>query len=688
MENVTVGDLSEQEVLFLDIETDYIKEGPLVMCKAAIIQYLGFESWVLFEETFFDWSDAISLFDKIQYVQISATPTDDLQRFKQQLRDFLSHPNKRLIGFNIQFDLMVLLKFLYPDTFYMGQPLSTKASQYVRNHIMDLSIILRHVHSGFYKNALSDWCERIFNFKLDKTLQKTNWAQTNLTLNTNKIAYLKMDVLVLVLLFTHIRDSEYTWVNSLTLLKGGTGPFNAKIRTPFQIYGEMEQPFILETVDMALRGLRVDLGEFFVLMEKNSVDDALQAKAQALNWECEDIVDEIISGPSLEKHEDPEANWALSQPFPRTGRKQLSFSFDTLSIWYGRLFKKTIPNIELLLELIKFRNTRKESNTLLKNIRVEENGQWVPLTPTTDVTARAHIFFQTNLMGTKTGRVTTSRMNVIGLSHKGGFRKTIKPSKKGHTFFVCDIKQAEVRIFSQLITAYFGQDNLFCKLFKNNLDWHTSTAAYIMDKNEKDVTKTERNLAKRLNFGLLYLMGPVKLREHLAKASIFKTKEEVQRLHDKWHEKHYNIKEFVPVLQDLFLQSPYIEGNKAVFQNQPAFEQHIYFITSFAGRRKMSDYKKSNLDTKIPTTEIVNYPVQATCTDILIECWRRSLDFPPDEGRIVLSAYDEFIFEVADNKVDTLQNGFEKIVQEVSDIYLPDVGLEIETFIDDYWGKP
>lgn len=678
----------EQEVLFVDVETSFVKNKPLVFCEAAVIQYMPHKSWDEFKKEPVTWARALDLYKEVKVLHITQTPLEELEAFKANLRAFLLDKTKKLVGFNLQFDLMVLLKFLYNEEVFVGQPITTKTSQFVALEPLDLSLILRHVHSGYTKNSLSDWCGRIFNFKLDKTLQTIDWASCQI-LDNNQLKYIKLDVIVLVLLLSHIIQAKYTWQNSFKQIDrcSESNPFDLSLKNPIAFYRTMEQPLLMETIDMALRGLHLDLNQFNNIKNQIIEIETLQTEAHNLGWQTNNIISEIKSGQSLEAVENPDKLWGLAKPFPRTGQRNLVFSLSKISIWFGQNFTKNSPNVALLLKLLQFRNKRKEIGTLQKNIWVKQQNQWSPIDRAQE-SGEGFVFFQTNLMGAKTGRITTSKMNIIGLSHSSGLRRVIRPSEKNNVFFICDIKQAEVRIFSQLITTYYGCDNVFYDVFKNKKDWHKMTASYILNKDEAEVTQEERTLAKKINFGLLYLMGPETLRDHLAKDGIFKPLSEVKELHAKWHKKHPQIKLFSNVLKDLFLQSQNIKANKAVFQNQPQQKQDKFFITTFAGRKKMTDYKIYNLEKYIALPEICNFPVQGGCTDILMECWQQTLEWAPEEGRLVLSVFDEFVFEVEKTKTEKLAKKFEKIIHEVGKKYLPDIGLEIDTIVADYWQKP
>ena len=66
-------------------------------------------------------------------------------------------------------------------------------------------------------------------------------------------------------------------------------------------------------------------------------------------------------------------------------------------------------------------------------------------------------------------------------------------------------------------------------------------------------------------------------------------------------------------------------------------------------------------------TETLNFPIQATGSDILIEVWLETLKWPSDFGRIVFVVHDEFV-------VETNLQKFQEILKKVGKKYVPSVG--------------
>src|SRR3990170_333353 len=66
----------------------------------------------------------------------------------------------------------------------------------------------------------------------------------------------------------------------------------------------------------------------------------------------------------------------------------------------------------------------------------------------------------------------------------------------------------------RLSSAVIAQDKRMLDAYKAGEDLHIATARAILAR--QDVTKEDRQLAKALNFGLIYGMGAPRLKEHAA----------------------------------------------------------------------------------------------------------------------------------------------------------------------------
>lgn len=110
------------------------------------------------------------------------------------------------------------------------------------------------------------------------------------------------------------------------------------------------------------------------------------------------------------------------------------------------------------------------------------------------------------LSGTESGRLA-SRMSATGTGGnlqnvpKGIAREVFIPDE-GKMFLSADLSQAEARV-----VAYLAKEEGLIEIFESGKDIHSQVASSIFDKKVKDVTKEERELAKRIVHASNYGMG-------------------------------------------------------------------------------------------------------------------------------------------------------------------------------------
>ena len=126
------------------------------------------------------------------------------------------------------------------------------------------------------------------------------------------------------------------------------------------------------------------------------------------------------------------------------------------------------------------------------------------------VTGRIHADF--GICGTRGGRFSCRNPNLQNPPRDPAFRALFK-AKEGYRLVVADYSQIELRI-----AAILANDPAMLACYQRGDDLHRRTAAALAGIPESEVTKAQRQLAKAVNFGLVYGMGAKTLAEY-AKAS-------------------------------------------------------------------------------------------------------------------------------------------------------------------------
>ena len=251
------------------------------------------------------------------------------------------------------------------------------------------------------------------------------------------------------------------------------------------------------------------------------------------------------------------------------------------------------------------------------------------------------------LIGAASGRMACSEPNMQNVPRDPAYRRCIRPAP-GRVFVKADYSQIELRIAAQI-----SGDTAMQAAFRAGEDLHTKTARAVLG---REPTTNDRQLAKALNFGLLYGMGAERLRTYA---------------HDDYG---------VPLSE-----AEAIQFRQRFFQAYPGLRawhraQREGEITThtLAGRPRhgVSQF-----------TEKLNSPVQGTGADILkgalARLWADRASVP--SAVPVLVVHDEIVIEL---DAEDAERGVAWIIDHMTAAgaeALPDVPIEVEAQIVADW---
>src|SRR5262249_15591630 len=101
-----------------------------------------------------------------------------------------------------------------------------------------------------------------------------------------------------------------------------------------------------------------------------------------------------------------------------------------------------------------------------------------------------------------TGRLSTSNPNLQAIPIRTDLRREIRSAfvaDEGHRLLSADYSQVELRIL-----AHVSGEPKLREAFERGDDIHRATAAEVLGKDPAALTKDERNVAKMVNFGIIY----------------------------------------------------------------------------------------------------------------------------------------------------------------------------------------
>src|SRR4029077_16710026 len=185
--------------------------------------------------------------------------------------------------------------------------------------------------------------------------------------------------------------------------------------------------------------------------------------------------------------------------------------FETLGLTPGRKGKtgystdtrvlRTIRDEHPIVEVIEeWRELTKLLNTYL-----------VPLPTLIGEDGRLHTHF--NQAVAATGRLSTSNPNLQAIPVRTELGREIRSAfvaEPGHRLVSADYSQVELRIL-----AHVSGEPKLREAFARGEGIHAATAAEVLGKDQATLTKDERNIAKMVNFGIIYGISAFGLSENL-----------------------------------------------------------------------------------------------------------------------------------------------------------------------------
>ena len=278
-----------------------------------------------------------------------------------------------------------------------------------------------------------------------------------------------------------------------------------------------------------------------------------------------------------------------------------------------------------------------------------------------------------NQCGAESGRMSCKTPNLQQIPRTADYRRCFI-ARPGCVLIKADYSQIELRIAAKL-----ADETTMIAAYQNGDDLHALTAANILGKQIHDVSKGDRQLAKAINFGLLFGMGHRSLRQYaatnygteLTEAQAKQYRDAFFRSYPKlkaWHQRTSR------TLEQLAAKNP----------------DAIHETRSLAGRRRILCATKANTEgRRYPNlNEALNTPVQATGADGLKAAialsWERRSDCP--EAVPLLFAHDEIVLECpADNAEASKQWLIACMVDGMAPLINP-IPVEVEATIAKTWG--
>jgi DNA polymerase-1 len=402
-----------------------------------------------------------------------------------------------------------------------------------------------------------------------------------------------------------------------------------------QLLDEVELPLTAVLASMEDVGVRIDtyrMGEITARLADRV--EELEARAYELAGE------EFMLGSTQQV-----ARILFEQLGLTPGRKgKTGYSTDTRVLRAIRAEHEIVPVLE------EWREYSKLLNTYL--------GPLPSLISATD--GRLHTTF--NQTVASTGRLSTSSPNLQAIPIRTELGREIRSAfvaDEGYRLLSADYSQVELRIL-----AHVSGEPLLREAFERGDDIHTATAAEVLGKDPATLTKDERNVAKMVNFGIIYGISAFGLSENL----------EIPR---------QEAQEYIDAYLGRF---PHVQE---LIRRTVAEASADGYVTTLLGRRRpVPELRASNPQTRSLGERLaVNSVMQGTAADVIKVAMVRIHSTLQAEGRgsrLVLQVHDELLLEVPDTELSAVR---ELVRREMVGAYPLDPPLAVDIGVGDNWAE-
>ncbi|MBU1997966.1 MAG: DNA polymerase I, partial [Candidatus Omnitrophica bacterium] len=263
-------------------------------------------------------------------------------------------------------------------------------------------------------------------------------------------------------------------------------------------------------------------------------------------------------------------------------------------------------------------------------------------------TDRVHTVF--NQTGTETGRLSSSKPNLQNIPIKTDLGRRIRESvisfSKRNFLLSCDYSQIELRIM-----AHMSQDIILLDAFKLDKDIHKATAALIHDCDEQEVDEKMRDVAKRINFGIIYGLSAFGLSRDLGVPH-----EQAQMFIDAYFSRYAGVKDYI--------------------ERQIAQAEEDGFVSTLFGRRRyLPEIRNKNQAMRqLAQRQAINTPLQGTASDIIkkamidiyFQITKHKLS-----GKMILQIHDELLFDIPNKDLADFSGMVKEKMENVCKLSVP-----------------
>ncbi len=401
------------------------------------------------------------------------------------------------------------------------------------------------------------------------------------------------------------------------------------------IFGSLEMPLVPILAEMEEKGIIVNAAElrkYGVELESGLAD--IEKKVFALvghefNLASTKQLQEVLF---------------VERRLPTIKRTKTGFSTDTAVL-------EELAPLDPVPDLI----LRQRTLAKLKNTYVDTLAELAERSPA----GRVHTtYIQT---GAATGRLSSKDPNLQNIPIRDEEGRRIRGSftaAPGFRLISADYSQIELVVMAHLS----GDENLLAA-FREGVDIHRRTAAFIFGIPEAEVTPEHRRVAKTINFGVIYGMSAFRLARDLGIPNA-----KAQGFIDAYFTTYSGVAHFI---------------QKTIAET----EASGYSTTMFGRRRKIEAINSRNKTERQAAQRVaINTPIQGTAADIVKRAMLRvdkALREKLPGVTMLLQVHDELVFEAPEAMVEAACALIKGEMEEAAELSVP-LRVSIETAYS--WG--
>ena len=405
---------------------------------------------------------------------------------------------------------------------------------------------------------------------------------------------------------------------------------------------EIELPLLPVIIEMQRNGMMIDKTALAKMSEQLGADiEQIKQAATA-----------IIGGRELNLASNQQVAALLIDELgaPKTRKTKTGYSMDANALEKIRETTGLDDRIYQIADgVLKFRELSKLKSTYVDALPELVNPQ----------TGRVHTSF--NQVGSATGRLSSNDPNVQNIPVRTEVGRRVRKAfisdaANGWQFLAADYSQIELRIL-----AHLSQEPGLLEAFHKGEDIHAATARAMYGVEEVDAG--QRRIAKILNFGVIYGLGPV----GVARQTDL-TRQQGQEFIDLYFGKYPGIRDYIEEVKQSARDTGYAQ-------------------TITGRRRYLADINAGHPGHRAAAERVsVNMPIQGTAADVIKLAMvniSNEMKTQKMQSKMSIQVHDELIFEIAPGELMEMQMMVTSMMPAAMDL---DVPLLVEAKTGPTWG--